>query len=311
MDIDLNLLKVLDAVARMRSVSAAAAELQMSQPGVSSALARLRVRLGDQLLVRSSNGMMPTPFAEALVAQTRDFLVRLNAHVGEGRDFEPASSDSVFRLAMSDIGEMSMVPALIADLKLRAPSATLHSVSLPHGQLISALEQGMVDLAVGYMPDLTGAGLYQQRLFDHGFSCLMRAGHRLAERVRLRRSDYEDADHVAVHTPVRSQDLIDRTIEQKGIRRRIVMHTPHFMSLPVIIAQSDLIATVPSAVGSTFVDTGLLVSRPPPFASPRFAVKQYWHRRFHDDPRNRWLRQRLADLMKDGWSHAVALPSKQ
>ncbi|MBL0420582.1 LysR family transcriptional regulator [Ramlibacter sp. AW1] len=295
MDFDLNLLKVLAAVARTRSVTLAADELGLSQPGVSSALARLRAVTGDPLFVRTGKGMEPTPRAQDLLGSAQDLLAKIGQAVRAGAAFDPATTPTVFRLALSDVGEMSVLPALLNDLRASAPQATVQTVSLPPGELRATLEDGSVDLAVGYMPELGGAGLYQQQLYTHGFCCLLRADHPV-QSARIGRRDYEKLEHVVVRSPVRSQELIDREIDRSGIRRRVVLHTPHYLSLPVIVSRTDLIATVPQAVGTAFVEMGLLRKARPPVPSPRFPVRQHWHARFHADPRHQWLRERMRAL---------------
>jgi DNA-binding transcriptional LysR family regulator len=103
-----------------------------------------------------------------------------------------------------------------------------------------------------------------------------------------------------VHAEGRSQELFERFLERKRIRRKVVLHTPHFLSIPIVIARSDLVATVPHALAIYFTRMSRdLAFALPPFDIAGFDVKQHWHRKFHNDPRNRWLREQVACLFND------------
>lgn len=295
---DLNQLRVVTALAQTRNVTQAATLLGMSQSGFSTALGRLRRQLGDALFVRTPEGMEPTPHAEALVRETADLLSAIENKIRVGVSFVPQEASTEFRIAMSDISEMALLPKLLATLQQEAPLCSIRTLSMTPDLMAAGLESGQIDLAIGYIPDLKSAGVFQQQLFTHGFNCLLRAGHPLRAR-KLSRQQYEQLEHVIVLTPIRSQDLVERVIADKRIHRRIVLRTPHFMSLPFIIAGTDLCATVPAAVGSSEVASGAIRTVEPPFPTPRFPVKQFWHRRFNADQRSRWLREVVYRSLRD------------
>ena len=107
-------------------------------------------------------------------------------------------------------------------------------------------------------------------------------------------------DHAVVRAEGRSQEIFERFLERKRIRRRVVLLTPHFLSIPIIIARSDLVATVPHALAIYFARMSHdLTFALPPFDIAGFDVKQHWHRRFHNDTRNAWLREQVASLFND------------
>ena len=174
------------------------------------------------------------------------------------------------------------------------------SVSMPPQQIARGLEKGEIDLAVGYFPDLVHNNFFQQRLFTHHFACLMRAGHPLhAKRLSLKA--FLEIEHAVVHAEGRSHELFEKLLERRRVRRKIALHTPHFLSIPVIVSRSDLMATVPHALALYF---GRLAPQQfavavPPFDPAGFDVKQHWHRKFHHDARNRWLRRQVAELFND------------
>jgi DNA-binding transcriptional LysR family regulator len=271
----------------------------MSQPAVSMALRKLRILFNDPLFIRSPTGVTPTPRAHALVRAARPLLQRLREDLLAEERFDPALSTRTISIALSDVGELVFLPRLLERLRACAPQCAIRSISMPPAQLVHGLENGDVDLAVGYFPDLTKPRFVQQRLFTHHFACLLRAGHpRRAPRFSLR--DFLALEHAVVRAEGRSQELFERFLQRRRIQRNVVLLTPHFLSIPIVIARSDLVATVPHAVALYFARLSRdLALAMPPFDVPGFDVKQHWHRRFHNDPRNRWLRAQVAELFND------------
>jgi DNA-binding transcriptional LysR family regulator len=295
---DLNLLKVALAIADEKSVSRAAERLDLSQPAVSLALGKLRRQLGNELFVRTPAGMEPTPRARPVIELARQVLERVRTEVLQQESFDPATTRTTFTVALSDIGEMVFLPKLLQMTQQRAPHATVSSVTMPASEVGQALEDGTVDLAMGYFPDLKRHNFFQKRLFSHGFTCLLRADHPLrSEKLSL--AQFLELGHAVVKAEGRSQEVFERYLEQKNIRRRVVLSTPHFMSIPFIIATTDLLVTVPLAVGASFAAFANVRLVQPPLKIPTFDLKQHWHRKFHDDARHKWLRGMVAELFKD------------
>lgn len=300
---DLNLLRVLVALASTRNVTQAAQALDMSQSGFSTALARLRRDLNDPVFVRTAGGMSPTPRAQQAIAAAQEVLARVAEAVLQQPEFDPRSSRAVFRLAMTDVAEIVYLPRLLQHLQRVAPQTTVVSASLDAGPLQKAMAEGEIDLALGYFPDLDGAAAFQQKLYSHTFACMVRRGHPLAEQGITEKS-YTEIGHVVVSSPARSSSLFERFLERRAIRRRIVLQTPHHLSLPSIVESTDLLATVPLATGARFAKLGMIELLPLPFTPPSFAVQQHWHPLVHHDARNRWLRQQVVQLFNaqfDEW----------
>jgi len=296
--LDLNLLPVVVALAEHRSVSAAARHLGMSQPAVSSALARLRMSLGDPLFVRTARGMEATPRAMTILAPARAALGIVDHEILASQGFDPSTSGRKITLALSDIGEMVFLPKILARLQAEAPGMTVRSVTLPVSQLERGLELGEIDLAIGYFPDLKGNNFFQQRLFSHGFVCLLRTGHPIKTH-KLTARQFMSLGHAVVNAEGRSQEVFERFLQKQGIRRRVVLNTPHFMSLPSIISASDLVATVPLAIGVWFSSTARVRMAKPPYPVPKFDLKQHWHRRVNNDAQSRWLRELVYSLFNE------------
>lgn len=298
-ELDLNLLYVLVALDEKRSVSDAALKLQRSQPAVSAALAKLRQFFNDPLFVRSGNNMQPTPRAATLIESARFVLGRIGTDIVAAPTFEPGTSHQVITLALSDVGEVVFLPAILRELRRLAPNAAVSAVSLPANDIASGLESGAIDLALGYFPDLKQHNFFQQALFSDTFASLLRSDHPLTA-TKLTLKQYLQLEHAVVRAESRTEEVIERYLARKKIRRRIVLTTPHFASAPMIVAQSDLIVTIPEPLARYFSNVSAhlrVVSLP--FEPPRIDLRQFWHRKFHHDERNRWLRALVCKLFQD------------
>jgi DNA-binding transcriptional LysR family regulator len=302
--LDLNLLYVLVALDESRSVSGAAVKLGKSQPAVSSALARLRGFFNDPLFVRSGNNMQPTPRALSLVESARFVLGRVGSDIVAAPSFEPTTSQQPISLALSDVGEAVFLPTLLKKLRKLAPRATVRSVSLPANQVAAGLESGEIDLAIGYFPDLKQHNFFQQTLFTDTFASLVRADHPVGTN-KLTLKQFLQLEHVVVRAESRTEEVMERYLARRKIRRQVVLTTPHFSSAPIIVEQSDLIVTVPEPLARYFCSVSAhLRMIGLPFEPPRIDLKQSWHRKFHHDERNRWLRSVVAGLFqRTGKSH--------
>jgi DNA-binding transcriptional LysR family regulator len=292
--LDLNLLRVFDALVRQRKVAAAAQELGLSAPAVSNALARLRRATGDELFTRTPGGMLPTAHAAAIAPAVSDALAALEAAVARPAVFAPASGERSFRLAMTDIGEIIFLPALVRRLREAAPGVTLSTVRNTAIDLRAEMAQGSVDLAVGWLPRL-GAGFHQRRLFTQRYVALMAAGHPLAQ-GRLTAARFVAARHAVVVSEGTGHEQVQRELRRQGVAEPVALRLPHFVAVPWIVAESDLVVTVPEKLALKAAGPFGLVVRELPLALPRFEVNVFWHRRAHREAGNRWLRERLVEL---------------
>ena len=179
-DLDLNLLRLFDAVWRSRSVSLAAQQLGMSQPAASQGLARLRALLGDALFERSGSGVRPTPRADRLAQGVQVALATIEEALNASQVFDPQRSARVLRVHLSDIGEARFLPELVLVLQRLAPGMRLEARPVPHDQIGAALDNGQLDLAIGFLPEVNDT-LHQPLLSDR-YVVLMRQGHPVAKR---------------------------------------------------------------------------------------------------------------------------------
>lgn len=298
LQLDLNLLYVLVALEKERSVSAAALRLQKSQPAVSAALAKMREFFNDPLFVRSGNSMQPTPRALALIQAAREVLDKVGNEIVSMPSFDPKTTQRPINIALSDVGEVVFLPSILKDLRREAPNAPLHSVSLRASEVAEGLENGTIDLAIGYFPDLKKSNFFQQGLFSDTFASLVRLDHPIAAR-KLTLKQFLQLEHAVVHAESRTEEVMERYLARKRVRRKVVLSTPHFASAPIIVAQSDLIVTVPEPLARYFAQVSANVRMVGlPFTPPRIQLKQFWHRKFHHDQRNAWLRSRVCALFQ-------------
>lgn len=291
--VDLNLLVVLEALLRLQSVSRTAKELKVSQPAVSYALARLRKLLDDPLLVRSGNGLQSTPRALELVAPLHAVLDSIRHEILQASSFDPATAQRTVTLALTDVGELVFLPALGRFLHEHARGIAVRSIAPPADGLERALQSGEIDVAIGYFPQLKGSAVYQQRLFDHRFVCVVRAGHPLAQN-RISRRAFEEARHAVVEGY--SNDVFAQALQAQQVRRTVALRMSHYLAIPHIVVGSDLIVTVPYAVGASLARMGGLKALRPPIDARTPTVRQHWHARLHNDPVGRWLRGVIAEL---------------
>jgi DNA-binding transcriptional LysR family regulator len=295
---DLNLLPIVVALYEELSVSRAARQLGMSQPAVSKALRRLRDTFDDPLFVRGPSGIVPTPRAHAIVRAARPHLQQLQDDLLKSELFDPATSTRAIVLGLSDVAEMAFLPSILEHLRVHAPKCPVSTLTLSDTQLAEGLEKGDVDVAAGYFPALAQRNFRQRRLTKHGFACLMRAGHP-QWKSRLTMSAYLAAEHIAIRRANRSQEVLERFIERRKMRRRIAMYTSNVLSVPFIVMDTHLVATLPYAVVTRFASiTSQLAAALPPF-DVTYDLKLHWHRRFDNEPRSIWLRDQLATVFKD------------
>jgi DNA-binding transcriptional LysR family regulator len=294
-DFDLNLLRVFDAVWREGHLGRAAEELGLSQPAMSHALKRLRERIGDPLFLKVRSGMQPSPRAVQLAPVVQSVLSNVREHMLAAPKFDPKLARRTFTIAMSDVGEMAFLPRLLARVMRDAPMVDIQTVSTPHRELMDLLERSKVDLVIGYFPDLGGSDVFQQRLFRHGFVCLVRKGHPAAK-GKLTQKQFRELPHAVVHTEGRSQEIVEQYLRDNKVQRRELLRSPHFLSIPMVIASTDLVVTVPAPVGDVFARIADVQVLTPPYPIPSFDLKQHWHRCQHDDPGNKWLRSIALEL---------------
>jgi DNA-binding transcriptional LysR family regulator len=283
---DLKLLQLFDLLYDLRSVTRVAERLGQSQPTVSIWLRHLRAYLRDPLFVRTPRGMVPTPQADALIGTCREILEMTRRLAAWDVAFDPSTARRRFRICMTDASHITLLPRLLAHVREQAPGVRLDAVRIDRRTEL-ALESGEADLAIGYVPWLSG-GMYQQHLYDQDWVCLANREHaRLRGRFTMKR--YRAQGHVAVAAGTGAQ-LLDQALAREDVHRNVVLELPGFLGLGAIIQTTDLIATLPRHIGETLAQASGIQVLNCPLTIDGFPVRQHWHARYHHEPGNRWLR---------------------
>jgi DNA-binding transcriptional LysR family regulator len=288
--VDLNLLDLFDTVFRTRNLTNAGTILGLSQPAMSHALARLREMYGDPLFVRLPQGLRPTPFAEQLAGPVAAALHIVRDTLEKAR-FDPATAQRTFRIAMTDIGEQVFLPTLIKFLWTHAPGIKIETkvTSTSAHALINDLSTGDIDLAVGFIP--ASKGIFQKTLFSDDYVCVVRRAHPVV-RNALSLPDFMQLRHVVADVAGTGHaSSVVKVLSANGMNDNIVLWVNHFLSIAPLIANTDLVATVPRNLANTFVKSWKLHAVEPPVKFPNFDITQYWHERYEHEPGNIWLRQ--------------------
>lgn len=292
--IEIRLLQVFDAIYKMRSVTEAAVLLDLGQPAVSVALSKLRHHFGDPLFVRTSGGMEPTPFGDGLVRPVRNLLDALEVVLGQQNHFDAPTSKRLFRICMTDISQLVLLPRLWEALSRSAPGVRIDVLPIS-GDTGRLLESGEVDLALGLMPQLE-AGFYQNVLFSQRFVCMVSAHHPRIQQELLM-EDFVGESHAVISSSGAAPLILHRELERLGIQRKISLNIPNFIGAALVVEHTDLILTIPERLADVLQGRAAVRTFPAPVPLPSYDVKQHWHERFHNDPGSQWLRRVITDLI--------------
>ncbi len=294
-DIDLNLLVIFHQMLLHKRVSAVADALDLTQPAISNSLARLRRLLGDELFVRTSRAMEPTPFAQQLSGPVAQGLELLHGALISRDAFDPRTSAREFVIAMTDIGEMYFLPTLMEALSREAPAITIRAVRSTTVPLKENMETGQIDLAIGLLAKLD-AGFLQRRLFRHRYVCLYRKGHPLDKRRSMTKEEFTSAEHVLVTATSAGHHLVDEMLMKVKAQRRFRLTVPDFLAVGHTLSRTNMIATVPELFASCIEPNFNLTHCAHPIVLPEIAIKLFWHRKCHRDAGNKWLRDMVFRL---------------
>lgn len=295
-NLDLNLLRVLDAILAEGNLTRAAQRLALSQPAMSNALSRLREALGDPLFVRTGKGMAPTPRARQLAGPVRQALDLVHNALRPDTAFDYRASTRSFALAVEDYGEVVLLPRLVENLLQAAPGIQLRVRAERGAALREELRTGGVDLVVDYFP-LRDPEVHNRRLLEDELVSLVRRDHPgLGEGAALSLEQYTRLSHVVLDRRAGAGPVVDRMLRAAGLRRHIALRVPHFLSMPLVVQASDLICTLPRRMAQVYAGRfGLRLLRPP-LDLPPVTVYLAWHRSGDADPGQRWMREGVLEL---------------
>ena len=284
---DLNLLPVFQVLLEERSVTKAAGRLGLTQPAVSRNLARLRELFNDPLFTRTPKGLNPTPRAVVLSLQLQQSMQGVFDLV-EPAVFDPLSTTKTFRLATTDYGAHVLLPNVVKRLYREAPNISLELIPWKEGAQ-KTLSEDNVDLATCTSDDLP-LGVYSRTLGEDEFVCVMRKSHPCVE-TKLTLKNYIKASHALITMGGSHKSVIDCILEKSGLTRRIALRSPHFVAALALVAQNNLLLTIPYGLAKSFASHYNLSISPFPGEKPRLSHSIIWHERNKQDPAHAWFRK--------------------
>lgn len=292
---DLNLVRTLVAIYETGSVTRAAERLELTQPSVSHALSRLRQIYGDHLFVRHPRGLEPTSVASHLYERFSYLLAGIEETLEAREDFRPEATARRFRIAVSDVGLLALGRTILAGLHTRAPRSEIEIHPITDGAL-EDLAVGRIDAVIGNLPALNTV-TRNQLLFRERYVCLLAEQHpTIGESLSLR--EFAATPHIVVASPTPGNQLVDAALAQHHLARRVCIRTPHFAHLARIVAETDMLAVLPSRVARMHLDAGGLRVAELPVTIPEFDVRLYWHMRSASSKPHLWLVEELGRLLQ-------------
>ena len=293
-DIDLNALAAFAAIRRTGSVTQAAIELNLAQSTLSNRLRRMRAQLGDPLFIKTADGMIPTPFAAQLGSRITDALALIDGGLKSKDQFNPSKEYRRFTIIMTNITELLLVPALLERCKVEAPGLSFATISLSDHDTEIALQAGDADVAIGFFPEISNR-LMQRHVMQGEYACIVARNHP-AIGDTISRAEFLSARHAIAEAKGTGHHVVELMLQREGVAERIGARLSGFLPLSMIVAASDMVATVPKQLADIVCDVANIKVLLHPLDLPVLQIKQFWHERFHHDPGNVWLRGLLAEL---------------
>lgn len=311
--IDLNLLRVFDAVFEERNLLRAGKRLHLSQSAISHALGRLREALQDDLFVRTARGMEPTARATAMAGPLRSALLQIQATLG-AEPFEPRRAQCRFVVAANDYVTQLLLGHLARRLAELSPQVDLTIRPSTRLDLASQIDIGRIDIAIGVFAELP-VRFQALELWREGESLVLRQGHPLAH-GDIDRQALASYPLLTVSLGGQEEGAVDGFIMERGLARqsemfgrqaledayagatapRVRIAVAHALAIPALLRDTDMVALVPSQLAAEFARAGAFLARPVPYEAPTSVVRAVWHRRNQQDPAHAWLRQQLAEV---------------
>lgn len=292
-NVDLNLLVILDVLITERHVSRAAVRLNMSQPAVSHALARLRDLFDDPLLVREGAGLVPSLKAMEIAKSLTEVLSGIRTVLGP-QGFDPAKTQHRFNLSMSDYGGNIVLPGLVRELRRDAPGIDLAISQFSREGMIARILDGEIDLGFGVFPHLP-AQIAAEVIMQDEYVCVL--DRRSLEGRELDAETYFSRPHALVAVRGDATTEIEESLKLAGHTRHIAVVVPHWGVAPQLIAGTDLILTIARGGLSNLPPDDHLVVLPVPVVLPPIPFVQIWHKRRESDPAHRWLRSKISSTV--------------
>lgn len=296
--LDLNLLRVLVALHRTGSVTAAGQLLALSQPATSHALAKLRHSLDDELFVRAPKGLMPTRLCEHIAPLIQAQLAQLESTLGHEEVFDAGSSDSHWRVSLSDLGEMMFLPALATALRREAPLARISNLGVTADEVPGALEAREIDFAIGILQS-KHRNIRAEQLFEEQYVAVTAANWRPSAgpaQRKLRMDQLQQAKLVVVAPTATFHGGVAKILQLHKLTGQIMLHARHFGAIPELTLNTDLLAIVPAMYARNITKVHDLKIWDLPISSLKYSVDLLWHASTDHDSAQAYLRDKVRTL---------------
>ena len=293
-NVNLNLLKVFDAVMKERNITRAAARLCVSQPAISNALSNLRALYGDELFIRTTKGVAPTAKAQEIVIPIRESLQLVDSTLGTDYEFRPESLHRRFTVALTDYGELHFLPHLIRELNVTAPGVEVVCLPSPGATLTPEMKSGTVDVVWDWVR-IDDPHYQVELIFEDCSYCVSRKNHPNVS-AGLSLEDFLKLEHVALRPTHTHIPMIERQLEKQGLERKVVAEVSHLLAMPGIVANTNLVACLPERLARFYAGQMNLAICPNPVFTHPVPVYQMWHKHLDDDTGHAWFRGLLHGL---------------
>ncbi|MDQ6702465.1 MAG: LysR family transcriptional regulator [Pseudomonadota bacterium] len=296
---DLNLLRAFKLLVEERSVTRAAEKLFVSQPAMSHVLCKLRRQLDDPILVKTSAGMIPTARARALLEPIRTVLTEVEHIIQPPEEFSPAISQKRFVIATSDYVEFTLFLPLIKSFNKRAPNIEIHVRHQINKLAEIEIEEDHIDLVILFDSILNiPSNICHRKLFDDRIVCIARQDHHEFTGNIMSFEQFISSRHMLISPRGTGTGLIDDYLAVRGLTRKVSLIVPNFLSAPWIVANTDLVLSLPLRIAEQFVRLAPLKILPLPIDLPIYDLIMVWHPRQEKEPAHQWLRREILEICR-------------
>ena len=287
-DTDLNLFIAFDVIYTEKNLTKSGQVLGITQPAVSNALARLRDLFNDELFIRTSRGMIPTPVANQLIGDIRNALSLIQNTISVSEKFDPSTAEMTFKISIGDTSEYRLLPLLIKELAEIAPKVKVETYLTARKDAPRELASGAIDFSID-PPLQSDQHLKHEKIYQEDYVMIVRKDHPILDKEKITIEDYLDLSHIHISNRKTGMGHVDMTLYKLGLTRDIYLRAQHFLVAPYIVEQSDMAITTTKGFA---VDRNL-AWRELPFDIDPLVLHLYWHENNDNESSSKWMR----DLM--------------
>ena len=287
-DTDLNLFIAFDVIYTEKNLTKSGQVLGITQPAVSNALARLRDLFNDELFIRTSRGMIPTPVANQLIGDIRNALSLIQNTISVSEKFDPSTAEMTFKISIGDTSEYRLLPLLIKQLAEIAPKVKVETYLTARKDAPRELASGAIDFSID-PPLQSDQHLKHEKIYQEDYVMIVREDHPILKKQKITTEDYLELSHIHISNRKTGMGHVDMTLYKLGLTRDIYLRAQHFLVAPYIVEQSDMAITTTKGFA---VDRNL-AWRELPFDIDPLVLHLYWHENNDNESSSKWMR----DLM--------------